>query len=141
MKFDLIASAERALTQLCAWCRCSRPEGEDPDRGEAGRGSAPPRGPDHPAVRAARLQDGRPEDVAGRLRRKLCVLVFPLSQPPAMPFALKVSEDLLSHHYSQLTSKPFYPKLLGYMTSGPVVVMVRGGREGGWLPTRPHPLR
>lgn len=35
-----------------------------------------------------------------------------------------MSEDLLSNHYCQLRSKPFYPKLLDYMTSGPVVVMV-----------------
>lgn len=38
---------------------------------------------------------------------------------------VKVSEDLLSQHYSELRTKPFYPSLLHYMTSGPVVVMVR----------------
>lgn len=38
---------------------------------------------------------------------------------------VKVSEDLLSQHYSELRAKPFYPSLLHYMTSGPVVVMVR----------------
>lgn len=38
---------------------------------------------------------------------------------------VKVSEDLLSQHYSQLRTKPFYPSLVHYMTSGPVVVMVR----------------
>lgn len=37
---------------------------------------------------------------------------------------MKVSEDLLSHHYCQLRTKPFYPDLVEYMTSGPVVVMV-----------------
>lgn len=37
---------------------------------------------------------------------------------------LKVSEDLLSQHYCELRTKPFYPSLLHYMTSGPVVVMV-----------------
>uniref|UniRef100_A0A665UXF4 Nucleoside diphosphate kinase B n=1 Tax=Echeneis naucrates TaxID=173247 RepID=A0A665UXF4_ECHNA len=35
----------------------------------------------------------------------------------------KVSEDLLSQHYGQLRTKPFYPSLLHYMTSGPVVAM------------------
>uniref|UniRef100_A0A672YG15 Nucleoside diphosphate kinase n=1 Tax=Sphaeramia orbicularis TaxID=375764 RepID=A0A672YG15_9TELE len=40
---------------------------------------------------------------------------------------LQVSEDLLSRHYSQLTGKPFYPDLVKYMTSGPVVVMVWEG--------------
>lgn len=37
---------------------------------------------------------------------------------------MKVSEDLLAQHYQQLRSKPFYPDLVQYMTSGPVVVMV-----------------
>lgn len=37
---------------------------------------------------------------------------------------MKVPEDLLSHHYCQLRTKPFYPELVQYMTSGPVVVMV-----------------
>lgn len=38
---------------------------------------------------------------------------------------LKVSEDLLSQHYCELRAKPFYPSLQDYMTSGPVVAMVR----------------
>lgn len=38
---------------------------------------------------------------------------------------MKVPEDLLSQHYCELRTKPFYPRLLHYMTSGPVVVMVR----------------
>ena len=38
---------------------------------------------------------------------------------------VEVSEDLLSQHYCELRKKPFYPSLLHYMTSGPVVVMVR----------------
>ncbi|XP_022063188.2 nucleoside diphosphate kinase, mitochondrial isoform X2 [Acanthochromis polyacanthus] len=42
---------------------------------------------------------------------------------------LQVSEDLLSQHYCQLTSKPFYPSLVDYMTSGPVVVMVWEGHN------------
>ncbi|KAM8724405.1 nucleoside diphosphate kinase, mitochondrial isoform 2-T2 [Acanthopagrus schlegelii] len=40
---------------------------------------------------------------------------------------LQVSDDLLSQHYSQLRTKPFYLRLLQYMTSGPVVVMVWEG--------------
>nr|XP_046271455.1 nucleoside diphosphate kinase, mitochondrial [Scatophagus argus] len=42
---------------------------------------------------------------------------------------LQVSEDLLSQHYCQLRTKPFYPSLLHYMTSGPVVVMVWEGHK------------
>ncbi|XP_057673046.1 nucleoside diphosphate kinase, mitochondrial isoform X2 [Corythoichthys intestinalis] len=40
-----------------------------------------------------------------------------------------VSEELLSQHYCQLTQKPFYPNLVEYMTSGPVVVMVWEGHN------------
>lgn len=43
---------------------------------------------------------------------------------------VKVSEDLLSQHYCELRTKPFYPSLLLYMTSGPVVVMVRAPLHG-----------
>ncbi|XP_076608357.1 nucleoside diphosphate kinase, mitochondrial [Chaetodon auriga] len=42
---------------------------------------------------------------------------------------LQVSEDLLSQHYCQLRTKPFYPSLVHYMTSGPVVVMVWEGHK------------
>ncbi|XP_067427323.1 nucleoside diphosphate kinase, mitochondrial [Thunnus thynnus] len=42
---------------------------------------------------------------------------------------LQVSEDLLSQHYCALRKKPFYPSLLHYMTSGPVVVMVWEGHN------------
>lgn len=42
---------------------------------------------------------------------------------------LQVSKDLLSQHYCQLTKKPFYPDLVEYMTSGPVVAMVWEGPD------------
>ncbi|XP_070703540.1 nucleoside diphosphate kinase, mitochondrial [Pempheris klunzingeri] len=42
---------------------------------------------------------------------------------------LQVSEDLLSQHYCEMRTKPFYPRLLHYMTSGPVVVMVWEGHK------------
>ncbi|KAF0032572.1 hypothetical protein F2P81_014862 [Scophthalmus maximus] len=40
---------------------------------------------------------------------------------------LQVSEDLLAQHYCELRTKPFYPSLQQYMTSGPVVIMVWEG--------------
>ena len=40
----------------------------------------------------------------------------------------KPSGELLKEHYSDLTSKPFFPKLLAYMLSGPVVAMVWQGK-------------
>lgn len=37
---------------------------------------------------------------------------------------LKASEDLLKQHYIDLKDRPFYPGLVKYMNSGPVVAMV-----------------
>jgi nucleoside-diphosphate kinase len=39
------------------------------------------------------------------------------------------SEELLKQHYSELSEKPFFPKLIKYMLSGPVVCMVWEGRD------------
>ncbi|KAI9596650.1 nucleoside diphosphate kinase [Syncephalis fuscata] len=39
------------------------------------------------------------------------------------------TRDLLEEHYADLKSKPFFPSLMTYMTSGPVVGMVWGGKE------------
>lgn len=38
------------------------------------------------------------------------------------------SEELLKKHYSDLSEKPFFPKLVKYMLSGPVVCMVWEGK-------------
>ncbi|CAL8285117.1 unnamed protein product [Boreogadus saida] len=40
---------------------------------------------------------------------------------------LQASDGLLSQHYRELVKKPFYPNLVDYMTSGPVVAMVWEG--------------
>ena len=37
------------------------------------------------------------------------------------------SKDLLEEHYKDLKTKGFFPKLMGYMSSGPVVAMVWEG--------------
>lgn len=37
----------------------------------------------------------------------------------------QASEDLLGEHYRDLKSKPFFRELVSYMSSGPVVAMVR----------------
>jgi len=41
----------------------------------------------------------------------------------------QADEELLKQHYADLTSKPFFPKLLGYMLSGPVACMVWEGEN------------
>ncbi len=38
-----------------------------------------------------------------------------------------VSRDKLDEHYGHLTSKPFYPEIVAYMTMGPVVFMIVEG--------------
>eukprot|EP00607_Mallomonas_marina_P002392 CAMPEP_0182428872 /NCGR_PEP_ID=MMETSP1167-20130531/24320_1 /TAXON_ID=2988 /ORGANISM="Mallomonas Sp, Strain CCMP3275" /LENGTH=184 /DNA_ID=CAMNT_0024612055 /DNA_START=53 /DNA_END=607 /DNA_ORIENTATION=+ len=46
--------------------------------------------------------------------------------------ALKLTmptQELLEEHYRDLKEKPFFPKLMSYMTSGPVVAMVWEGKN------------
>ncbi|KAJ7414894.1 Nucleoside diphosphate kinase, mitochondrial [Willisornis vidua] len=40
---------------------------------------------------------------------------------------LQVDQGLVDRHYQELRHKPFYPALVAYMTSGPVVAMVWEG--------------
>merc|ERR1712038_1531805 len=44
----------------------------------------------------------------------------------AMKF-MQATQDLLKRHYADLSKKPFFPELIRYMTSGPVVPMVWEG--------------
>lgn len=46
----------------------------------------------------------------------------------AMKFT-HASDDLLKKHYADLSEKPFFPKLVKYMASGPVVPMVWEGKD------------
>ncbi|MEQ2285536.1 Nucleoside diphosphate kinase B, partial [Ameca splendens] len=41
---------------------------------------------------------------------------------------LQASEDLLMQHYVDLKDRPFFPSLVNYMSSGPVVAMVWEGK-------------
>ncbi|XP_067432403.1 nucleoside diphosphate kinase B-like [Thunnus thynnus] len=41
---------------------------------------------------------------------------------------LHASEDLLKQHYIDLKDRPFFPTLMKYMSSGPVVAMVWEGK-------------
>ncbi len=42
---------------------------------------------------------------------------------------IQMSRELAAKHYKVHEGKPFYPKLIDYITSGPVVVMVLEGTE------------
>ncbi|RHZ68238.1 hypothetical protein Glove_296g37 [Diversispora epigaea] len=41
----------------------------------------------------------------------------------------ETNKDILNQHYEDLKEKPFFPKLLNYMLSGPVVGMVWQGKD------------
>ncbi|XP_008577404.1 PREDICTED: nucleoside diphosphate kinase, mitochondrial isoform X1 [Galeopterus variegatus] len=43
------------------------------------------------------------------------------------PNATQAPESILAEHYQDLQRKPFYPSLISYMSSGPVVAMVWEG--------------
>lgn len=40
---------------------------------------------------------------------------------------MNISKATLDDHYGHLTSKPFYPEIVAYMTSGPIVAMIVEG--------------
>lgn len=42
---------------------------------------------------------------------------------------MQVSEELAQKHYTEHTSKAFFPELLAYITSGPVMAMVLEGHN------------
>ncbi|HXV70307.1 MAG TPA: nucleoside-diphosphate kinase [Acidimicrobiia bacterium] len=42
---------------------------------------------------------------------------------------LTISEDLARTHYAEHVDKPFFPDLVGFITSGPVVAMEWSGEE------------
>lgn len=50
--------------------------------------------------------------------RHVLTLLSPLCHPQA-------SDELLKQHYVDLKDRPFFPTLINYMSSGPVVAMVR----------------
>uniref|UniRef100_A0A8C0TZ32 Nucleoside diphosphate kinase n=1 Tax=Canis lupus familiaris TaxID=9615 RepID=A0A8C0TZ32_CANLF len=98
-----------------------------------GPGSARPRGPEPAcrpqamahqertfiAIKPDGVQRGLVGDIVKRFEQKGFRLV-------AMKF-LRASEDLLKEHYIDLKDRPFYPGLVKYMHSGPVVAMVWEG--------------
>lgn len=42
-----------------------------------------------------------------------------------LSIVLQASQDLLQQHYIDLKDRPFFPTLITYMSSGPLVAMVR----------------
>ena len=54
------------------------------------------------------------------------------------PNTVQAPESVLAEHYHDLRGKPFYPALISYMSSGPVVAMVWPGARGGGPWTEPR---
>lgn len=42
---------------------------------------------------------------------------------------MQLSEELLAEHYSHITDRPFYPRLIEFMTSTPVIAVALEGRD------------
>jgi len=42
---------------------------------------------------------------------------------------MEITEDIAAEHYAEHLEKPFYPKLLDFITSGPVLAMVWEGED------------
>lgn len=42
---------------------------------------------------------------------------------------MRPSQELLAEHYKDLASKPFFPSLVSFMASGPVLAMVFAGKD------------
>ena len=71
------------------------------------------------AIKPHGVQRGLVGEIINRLEQKGFRLV-------AMKF-LQASEELLKQHYIDLKDRPFFPGLVKYMNSGPVVAMVWEG--------------
>ncbi|XP_061612238.1 nucleoside diphosphate kinase B-like [Phyllopteryx taeniolatus] len=72
------------------------------------------------AIKPDGVQRGIIGEVIGRFERKGF-------KPVAMKM-LQPSEDLLMQHYVDLKDRPFFPHLVNFMSSGPVVAMVWEGK-------------
>ena len=42
---------------------------------------------------------------------------------------MTLNEDIIKEHYAHIADKPFFPEILEYMTSGPVVAMIVEGDD------------
>ena len=70
---------------------------------------------------------------------------MPLCAPRNPPQMLNVEKATAEKHYADLSAKPFFPALVDYICSGPVVAMVglRGAWRAAYVRMRPctHRLR
>ncbi|MDW5561829.1 MAG: nucleoside-diphosphate kinase [Methanomassiliicoccus sp.] len=67
------------------------------------------------------VQRGLMGEILGRIEAKG-------HKPVAMKF-MRIPKELAERHYAEHKGKPFFPGLIEYMTSGPVLVMVWEGEN------------
>lgn len=69
----------------------------------------------------------KPDGVARRMAGRIITRFEEKGLQIAGMKLIRVSEDLAKKHYAEHEGKPFYPSLINFITSGPVVVMaIRG---------------
>ena len=79
----------------------------------------------HQKIRTEGIQTGRHEIYAGTISATFEPLNgFRKWYINSCSVSLKVSKELLEQHYEELKDKKFFPGLVNYMSSGPVVPMV-----------------
>ena len=71
----------------------------------------------------------KPDAIQRRLVGRILTRFEEKGLSPAAMKLMQIPRDLAERHYAPHKGKPFYPGLIDYVTSGPVVVMVLAGNR------------
>lgn len=67
------------------------------------------------------------------IKRKLVGKILQYFEAVALTFvSIKMeilSEEVLRQHYSHLVEQPFFPRIVNYMTEGPVIILIIEGEQ------------
>ena len=69
--------------------------------------------------------DALQRGLAGRIIARIEDKGFTISRMQSM----QLDEAILKEHYAHVADKPFFPEMVAYMTSGPVVAMIVEGPD------------
>ena len=72
-------------------------------------------------LKPAALKRGLMGEIIARIEKK----GYKIAEAKTM----QLDADILKEHYAHLTDKPFFPELVEYMTSGPVLAMIVEGPD------------
>lgn len=70
-------------------------------------------------------QDALKRGVAGEIISRIERKGYKIVEAKTM----QLGEDILKEHYAHIADKPFFPELVEYMTSGPVLAMIVEGPD------------